>query len=142
MAIDITALAAAAARAAALEEARRSVIEALQSKGPHVEIGAQVTVVRARGLRTRALAGAARMSEDLARTTLDISQQLVPVDSGDLKSTGRVEKRRDGSAAVVYGGKAESGNEVDYAGIVEADQPYLKPAARLAVKKARRRARE
>lgn len=49
-------------------------------------------------------------------------QPFVPEETGDLKSTGRVEAVQEGHA-VVYGGPAASGKFVDYAGYVHDDLP-------------------
>jgi hypothetical protein len=65
-------------------------------------------------------------------TVYDISQDLVPVDTGDLKDSGRVEKV-GGGYRLVYDAKNRSGQS--YAGYVEYGttrtpaQPYLNPAA-------------
>lgn len=54
----------------------------------------------------------------------------VPVDTGDLESTGRIEKK-PGGYAVVYGGVAESGRLVNYANQVHDDlnRAYKKPGS-------------
>ncbi len=49
-------------------------------------------------------------------------QPFVPEDTGDLRSTGRVEAVQEGYS-VVYGGPAISGKFVDYAGYVHDDLP-------------------
>jgi hypothetical protein len=93
-----------------------------------------------RELSAQGKRAAYRRNVAIAETALAISQQLVPVDSGDLKSTGRVEKNpRTGTASLMYGGLAKSGEVVDYVEPVEADQPFIKPAVRLAIGKSRNR---
>jgi HK97 gp10 family phage protein len=66
------------------------------------------------------------------------AKDFVPVDTGDLQSTIRVVPgKRDGSKSSCYvtaGGRARSGNDVNYAGFVEfgtsrmAARPFLRPA--------------
>lgn len=89
---------------------------------------------------------AARRNLELASEAAVTARQLVPVDSGDLKSTIRVEHDlRTGSASLVAGGMADSGKDVGYAAVVELGgiytpaQPYLKPAVELALRHARNR---
>ena len=48
-----------------------------------------------------------------ARAILEVSQPLVPVDTGALKRSGRVEPAPNGASVLVYGG-----GDIDYAGIV------------------------
>ena len=56
----------------------------------------------------------------MARDILDESQRLVPVDTGNLRRSGKVVETDDG-ADVVY--------TADYAAYVEAERPFLTPAA-------------
>lgn len=73
---------------------------------------------------------------ELAEDVRDDAQRIVPVLSGDLKSTIRVGEVDDRHAVVHAGGMpgAKTGKPVDYAGYVELGtrymnaQPYLKPA--------------
>lgn len=66
---------------------------------------------------------------EAAKDVLDISQQLVPVDSGDLRRSGRVEQVSPTKVRIVYGNET-----VNYAKFVEYGsangpaQPYLTPA--------------
>jgi hypothetical protein len=64
---------------------------------------------------------------------LEIADQIVPVDEGDLKSSGRREPEGlNGSAEyrVAYGNRAGPNKFVDYQRYVESDQPYLGIAVR------------
>lgn len=64
---------------------------------------------------------------------LELADQLVPVDTSSLQSTGRREPEAlNGSAEykVVFGNKQGVVKFVNYQGYVEADQPYLSIAAR------------
>lgn len=69
--------------------------------------------------------------ENAAGHIADLAEQLVPVDSGDLKSTIRVEGAAGSRRRQVKAG----GGAVDYAGFVEYGtatspaQPYMTPAA-------------
>jgi len=75
------------------------------------------------------------IAEYYITTVYDISQDLVPVDTGDLKASGKVEKI-PGGYRLVYSAKNRSGQ--DYAGYVEYGtsrtpaQPYVNPAAEAA----------
>ena len=57
-----------------------------------------------------------------ARAILEKSQPLVPVDTGALKRSGRVEDAPDGAAVLIYGGNdftnPRTGRGVDYAAAV------------------------
>jgi len=70
--------------------------------------------------------------EPLADAIFDDSQRYVPVLSGDLKRSGRIEHVDHRTRMVVYGGGPD---EVDYAVYQEigtskmAAQPYLRPSA-------------
>lgn len=85
-----------------------------------------------------------RQLQASADRVLKQSSKEVPVDKGDLKSTGRVEPYTDGDYSshqtvafdVAYGGQngSETGEFVDYAGFVhdgttrQQPQPYLLPS--------------
>lgn len=78
---------------------------------------------------------AANRNAQLATYTVVIMRQLVPVDSGDLKSTIVVViNNQSGSAAVSVGGQSKSGAFVNYhyfvnyGTIYSAAQPYIEPA--------------
>lgn len=66
-----------------------------------------------REARTRLPQAIADLNRGNARAILEVSQPLVPVDSGDLKRSGRVEPAPKGAAVLIYGG-----GKVDYAGYV------------------------
>lgn len=104
---------------------------------------AKVTIQRnrIRELSKQGAAAAARRNKEVAEDAKVIAQQLVPVKSGALKATIRVEENaRTGGANVIAGNET-----VDYAshvefGTVNADaQPFLRPAAELAAKRSRTR---
>lgn len=64
---------------------------------------------------------------------LDIADQIVPVDEGDLKSSGRREPETlNGSKEykVIYGNRQGPNKYVDYQNYVEDDQPFLSIAER------------
>lgn len=65
---------------------------------------------------------AARLA--MAEEILEESQRTVPVFTGALKRTGRIEESREG-VAVVYG----DDERVWYADATERTKPYLRPAA-------------
>lgn len=66
--------------------------------------------------------------------------ELCPKDSGDLASTIRVVKNPQTlRAALVAGGTAKSGRDVRYAKYVEAEQPFIKPAIALSLRRSRSR---
>lgn len=75
--------------------------------------------------------GSYRTSED----QLEAQQSLTPVATGDLQGSERIEPaagQGNGQYQVVAGdaiGKQRK-RPIDYAGIIEADQPYAAPAAR------------
>ena len=100
---------------------------------------AKITRNRFRELSKQGREAAARRNRELAEVAEDIAKQLVPVASGALKKTIRVEPNaRTGSASVVAGS-----DEVDYAAAVEYGtrhspaQPFLGPAAESAAKRSR-----
>jgi hypothetical protein len=105
-------------------------------------VGAKVTLKRSRlkSLSEQGQTAAYRRNVQIAETAKPPAFELCPKDSGDLASTIRVEKSpRTLSASLVAGGRAKSGREVDYASYVEADQPFIKPAIVLALRKSRGR---
>ena len=57
-----------------------------------------------------------------ARAILEASQPLVPVDTGALKGSGRVEPAPKGAAVLIYGGggftNPRTKRSIDYAGVV------------------------
>ena len=67
------------------------------------------------GVLADAVGAAEDAAEAMAEDVLKRSQGVVPVQTGKLKQSGRVAKRSDGSAAVVYGGAG-----VSYAAAVHA----------------------
>jgi HK97 gp10 family phage protein len=90
-------------------------------------------------------AGAVDIVTASANDVLDISQQFVPVDSGDLKASGRVEVEGSEQVTAYIG----YGNElIDYAKYQEygtsnmAAQPFLTPAMAQAESIVEARARE
>ena len=66
-----------------------------------------------RAVRTRLPAAIDALNRGNARAILSVSQPLVPVDTGALKRSGRVEPAPKGAAVLVYGG-----GKVNYAGYV------------------------
>ena len=66
-----------------------------------------------RAIRTRLPAALSDLNRGNARAILAASQPLVPVDTGALKRSGRVEKGKGNAAVLVYGG-----GPIDYAGYV------------------------
>jgi len=91
-------------------------------------------------LRAQGEQAAFRRNVQIAEAAKPAAVQLCPKDTGDLASTIRVQKNpRALTAALVAGGKAKSGREVDYAKYVEADQPFIKPAMVLARRRSRNR---
>lgn len=100
-------------------------------------IGVQTTltdrglVAYTRRLRPHLGAAAQRTAERVA----ELAGQFVPIDTGDLHDTIRVEVENDLTLTVLAGGEAPSGEFVDYADHVEygtrhqAAQPYMTPAA-------------
>ena len=62
----------------------------------------------------------AALSRDNANTILAASQALVPVDTGDLRGSGRVVARPKGASLLVYGGVVgpSRGRLIEYAGVV------------------------
>ena len=57
-----------------------------------------------------------------ARAILEVSQPLVPVDTGALKRSGRVEPAREGATRLIYGGggfvNPRTKRKINYAGYV------------------------
>ena len=76
--------------------------------------------------------------EEIAEKIRDDAKNFVPVDTGSLKKSIRVEKEGDLQVSVVAGGggviNPRTGREVDYASFVEfgtsrmSPQPYMQPA--------------
>lgn len=74
--------------------------------------------------------------DDLADDVVDVAKTIVPVLSGDLRSTIRKRKAGKRKVRITAGGKrgAMTGEPVDYAGYVErgtskmSAQPFLRPA--------------
>ena len=76
--------------------------------------------------------------EEIAEKIRDDAKSLVPVDTGALKKSIRIEKKGKLQVSIVAGGggviNPRTGREVDYAGFVEfgtshmSPQPYMQPA--------------
>ena len=66
-----------------------------------------------RAIRSRLPDAIKDLNRGNARAILGVSQPLVPVDTGDLKRSGRVEPAPKGAAVLIYGG-----GKIDYAGVV------------------------
>ena len=66
-----------------------------------------------RAIRAKLPDAIADLNRGNARAILGLSQPLVPVDTGDLKRSGRVEPGPNGAAVLIYGG-----GKIDYAGVV------------------------
>ena len=66
-----------------------------------------------RAVRSRLPDAIKDLNRGNARAILEVSQPLVPVDTGALKRSGRVEPAPKGASALVYGG-----GKIDYAGYV------------------------
>ena len=66
-----------------------------------------------RAVRSRLPQAIADLNRGNASAILEKSQPLVPVDTGDLKRSGRVEDAPKGAAILVYGG-----GKINYAGYV------------------------
>ena len=66
-----------------------------------------------RAVRTRLPDAIKDLNRGNARAILEASQPLVPVDTGALKRSGRVEPAKKGASVLVYGG-----GPIDYAGYV------------------------
>ena len=66
-----------------------------------------------RAVTTRLPQAIADLNRGNARAILEASQPLVPVDTGALKRSGRVEPAPKGASVLVYGG-----GQIDYAGVV------------------------
>jgi len=76
--------------------------------------------------------------EEIAEKIRDDAKDLVPVDTGSLRKSIRVEKEGELQVSVIAGGggviNPRTGREVDYAGFVEfgtsrmSPQPYMQPA--------------
>lgn len=84
---------------------------------------------------------ATRIITETANDVLDIAQQLVPVDTGALRQSGRVEAVSPTHVRIVFGNE-----QVTYAGLIEfgssrsAAQPFLTPAMAQAESIVRRKA--
>ncbi len=96
-------------------------------------VNLSVTVTRLDVLPLHLGAGARKVCKAICEQVLEDSKTIppmVPVDTGDLESTGRVEKST-GGWAVVYGGES-NGQFVDYANQVHDDlrpRHYKKPGS-------------
>ena len=66
-----------------------------------------------RSIRARLPNAIKDLNRGNAQAILGVSQPLVPVDTGALKRSGRVEEEPNGAAVLIYGD-----GEIDYAGIV------------------------
>ena len=66
-----------------------------------------------RAVRTRLPDAIKDLNRGNARAILELSQPLVPVDTGALKRSGRVEPAKNGASVLVYGG-----GPINYAGYV------------------------
>ena len=62
-------------------------------------------------IRTRLPDAIKDLNRGNARAILGVSQPLVPVDTGDLKRSGRVDPAPNGASVLIYGG-----GKIDYAG--------------------------
>ena len=75
-----------------------------------------------RAIRARLPDALADLNRGNARAILEVSQPLVPVDTGALKRSGRVEKGKGTEAVLVYGGggftNPRTNRVIDYAGVV------------------------
>src|SRR3990167_1467459 len=71
------------------------------------------------GIPIAAKTSAKRIAEEVLNESLNVVP-FCPEDTGDLRSTGRVEAVKEGYA-VVYGGKSTNGTFIDYAGYVHDD---------------------
>ena len=71
------------------------------------------------GIPIAAKTSAKRIAEEVLNESLNVVP-FCPEDTGDLRSTGRVEAVKEGYA-VVYGGKSANGTFIDYAGYVHDD---------------------
>ena len=105
---------------------------------PGVQIFSKVTRNRFPELAKQARRAAARRNKETAETAARIARDLVPVDTGALRSTIRVETdTRSGDAATLAGDE-----QVDYAVFIHEGthltegHPFLREAAKLAAKKA------
>ena len=77
---------------------------------------------RLRAIRKRLPDAIKDLNRGNARAILEASQPLVPVDTGALKRSGRVEKGKKTSSVLIYGGSGftnpRTGRVIDYAGYV------------------------
>ena len=75
-----------------------------------------------RAIRSRLPDAIKDLNRGNARAILEASQPLVPVDTGALKRSGRVEPAPKGASVLVYGGTGftnpRTGRVIDYAGVV------------------------
>lgn len=114
-----------------------------------MKLQAKVTRNRMRELSRQGRQSAGRRNAELAEDTVKIAKQLVPVSDNNepghvhLRDTIRVEKNpRTGSASAVAGDEEKG---VHHALLVEEGttfmdaQPYMRPAAKAALKRARNR---
>lgn len=114
-----------------------------------ITVHTKITRNRNRELTPAGRRAAARRNEDLAKLTVEIATQLVPVSDNNepghihLRDTIRVEKNpRTGSASAVAGDESKDvfhAIPVELGTVHMAAQPYLRPAADLATKRSRNR---
>ena len=75
-----------------------------------------------RAIRARLPDAIKDLNRGNARAILEASQPLVPVETGALKGSGRVEPAPKGASVLIYGGggftNPRTGRVVDYAGVV------------------------
>ena len=75
-----------------------------------------------RAIRSRLPDAIKDLNRGNARVILEASQPLVPVDTGSLKRSGRVEPAPKGASVLIYGGEpytnSRTGKVIGYAGIV------------------------
>ena len=75
-----------------------------------------------RAIRSRLPDALADLNRGNARAILEASQPLVPVDTGALRRSGRVEKEKGNASVMVYGGggftNPRTKRVIDYAGYV------------------------
>ena len=69
---------------------------------------------------------------EIAKDALELSQQIVPVDTGWLKSTGAVELEETGKALAIVAYEAEYAAYVELGTSKMGEQPYLLPSVQTA----------
>lgn len=73
---------------------------------------------------------ASRIILETANDVLSISQQLVPIDTGALKASGRVEQVSPTKVRIIYGNETVTYSRlIEYGSSNSAAQPFLTPAA-------------